>query len=251
MGIGDSKGAFHADEFAHEASPWYLDPSLDNNVIDPEIDPGSTAPVKNAIIPVSNHTGFRQSDNIEDERDSVYTLSQQWNDGVTGHAISSALFGSPVARELAKQPVTSTPLGEDAGLSNVGSQPFTPQNSMLDYIMQRIGTETHAVTGIAKAIRNVSRGYDDNFDTILKSSDEEEKFQDWKKKNAPNDSGEDYDLRGAFKEGLSRSTEDQHLPDTYKKPNHPTFSDQSKYAKDAPDLAGSWNGDTFIPPALK
>ena len=37
-----------------------------------------------------------------------------------------------------------------------------------------------------------------SYDTKL-SSDEEKQFQDWKKKHAPKDSGEDYDLRGAFR----------------------------------------------------
>lgn len=73
------------------------------------------------------------------------------------------------------------------------------------------------------------------------------KFRDWKKRFAPNDSGMDYDLRGAFKAGLQPSPENGHWPDTYKKPNHPTFSDQSIYAKDRPDLAGSWSGETYVP----
>lgn len=87
----------------------------------------------------------------------------------------------------------------------------------------------------------------DKYDTKL-SPEEESKFQAWKKTNAPNDSGEDYDLRGAYKEGL-KPAENGHWPDTYKKPNHPTFSNQSKYAvgEDA-DKAGSWDGDTYIPP---
>ncbi len=82
------------------------------------------------------------------------------------------------------------------------------------------------------------------FDTKLSSKDEE-KFQSWKKKNAPNDSGEDYDLRGAYKEGLSRDSKNNHFSDKYKKPNHPTFSDESIYAKEAPELAGHWKGDVY------
>ena len=78
--------------------------------------------------------------------------------------------------------------------------------------------------------------------------DEEKKFQTWKAKNAPNDSGQDYDLRGAFKAGVEPDPSTGHMPDTFKKPNHPTFSDQSQYAKDRPDLAGRWDGDTYVPP---
>jgi hypothetical protein len=79
------------------------------------------------------------------------------------------------------------------------------------------------------------------------SVNEERHFQTWKGKFAPRDSGADYDLRGAFKAGL-RPAANGHWPDTYKKPNHPTFSVESQYAKGADRAkAGSWNGDTFIP----
>lgn len=86
----------------------------------------------------------------------------------------------------------------------------------------------------------------DSYDTALSDS-EESAFQEWKKKYAPNDSGADYDLRGAFKSGLTPDAKTGHWPDTFKKPNHPTFSDQSIYAKDAPDRAGHWDGDTYVP----
>ena len=77
---------------------------------------------------------------------------------------------------------------------------------------------------------------------------EEQQFQKWKQNFAPKDSGSDYDFRGAFKAGLTPS-ENGHWPDTYKKPNHPTFSDQSIYAKDRPDLAGNWEGEKYIKPS--
>lgn len=87
------------------------------------------------------------------------------------------------------------------------------------------------------------------YDTAL-SPDDETKFQKWKGVNAPKDSGEDYDLRGAYKEGLSKQA-NGHWSDKYKKPNHPTFSDQSQYAKDTPEKAGHWKGDTYIAPRHK
>lgn len=84
------------------------------------------------------------------------------------------------------------------------------------------------------------------YDTKLTPAEEAE-FIKWKEKHAPKDSGEDYDLRGAFRAGLKPDPSTGHWPDTYKKPNHPTFSDQSIYAKDRPDLAGRWEGETYIP----
>jgi len=86
------------------------------------------------------------------------------------------------------------------------------------------------------------------FDTPL-DADEELQFQAWKSQNAPNDSGEDYDLRGAFKAGLLPGA-DGHWADTYKKPNHPTFSDQSIYSSLTDTKPGTWVGpqhQTFQP----
>jgi len=94
--------------------------------------------------------------------------------------------------------------------------------------------------------------YTDLFNTKL-TPEEEAQFQIWKAKNAPQDSGSDYDLRGAFKEGVNPADDPSgrgHLPDTYKKPNHPTFSDQSIYS-DHEHKGGTWGGTddntTFTP----
>lgn len=95
----------------------------------------------------------------------------------------------------------------------------------------------------------------DDYNTDLGA--DEPKFQKWKAKVAPNDTGADYDLRGAFKEGAGRTGRDSHMTDKFKKPNHPTFSDQSKYATgDQADRAGHWVGpegpdQTFVPPTVK
>lgn len=69
-------------------------------------------------------------------------------------------------------------------------------------------------------------------------------FEQWKSKYAPNDSGYDYDLRGAYEAGLVPG-ENGHFSDLFKKPNHPTFSIESKYYK--PGLpAGRWEGEKYI-----
>lgn len=78
-------------------------------------------------------------------------------------------------------------------------------------------------------------------------------YKEWKRKHAPGDSGMDYDLRGAFKagvktRGLGTGATIEHSPDTFKKPNHPSFSVESMYSTSAPDKAGSWNGDKWLPP---
>lgn len=52
----------------------------------------------------------------------------------------------------------------------------------------------------------------------------------------------DYDLQGAWKSGAARS-KNGHLPDTFKKPNHPTFSDQSQYNGADGFYSGTWGQD--------
>jgi hypothetical protein len=87
-----------------------------------------------------------------------------------------------------------------------------------------------------------------DFETLL-LPEEEAAFAKWMKLFAPQDSGEDYDFRGAFKAGYKPGT-DGHWPDTFKKPNHPTFSIESIYALDRPQLAGRWKGEQYIPPGV-
>lgn len=104
--------------------------------------------------------------------------------------------------------------------------------------------------------------YTDNYNTDL-SPKAEEKFQAWlgeqseaKGKDMSKDLI-DYDVRGFWKAGAHAEEKSGHGPDTYKKPNHPTFSDESKYSgMIAPHggnyLGGKWgkddeNNDTFTP----
>jgi hypothetical protein len=77
------------------------------------------------------------------------------------------------------------------------------------------------------------------------TSQEEETFQNWAKANHRQNDSFDYDLRGAWKAD-AQAAADGHLPDTWKKPNHPTFSNESMYSNDQVQ-GGSWvkgaNGD--------
>jgi hypothetical protein len=50
---------------------------------------------------------------------------------------------------------------------------------------------------------------------------------------------EDYDLQGAFQSGFKPDARG-HLGDRYKKPNHPTFSDQSQYHGVEGNVGGTW-----------
>jgi hypothetical protein len=77
-------------------------------------------------------------------------------------------------------------------------------------------------------------------------------FDDWIKRNGITDldaPDSHYDYRGAFLSGLNRDSAGGHWPDTFKQHGHPTFSVESKYSK-GPGDGGTWQGDTFMPPAL-
>lgn len=85
--------------------------------------------------------------------------------------------------------------------------------------------------------------FTDKYNTAL-SPVQERAFQAWAKKNQREFDTEDYDLRGAYLEmqsGDMSESANGHLGDKYKKPNHPTFSDQSIYNGADGHYGGSWN----------
>lgn len=97
------------------------------------------------------------------------------------------------------------------------------------------------------------------FDTKLAPA-KEKQFQNWmsaeSKKRGRDISQDlsDYDLRGYWQDIGSKEKNSQgHMPDTYKKPNHPTFSKESKYhGADLGDgktaQGGVWQADSaFVP----
>lgn len=69
--------------------------------------------------------------------------------------------------------------------------------------------------------------FKDNFNTPL-TPEEEVAYKNWLGIVGREDNTKDYDLRGAFKESAAADNRG-HLTDRYKKPNHPTFSDESIY----------------------
>lgn len=67
-------------------------------------------------------------------------------------------------------------------------------------------------------------------------------YQLWRKR-LPSDlqNETDYDLRGAFLNN-AREAANGHLPDTFKKPNHITFSEESQYHS-SENPGGQWVSD--------
>lgn len=71
-------------------------------------------------------------------------------------------------------------------------------------------------------------------------------YEEWRKVNAGNDPGYDYDYGGAFLAGMGRGDADNgHLPDDFKKPNHPTFDPRSsKHAISPEEASGRFGLNT-------
>jgi hypothetical protein len=78
----------------------------------------------------------------------------------------------------------------------------------------------------------------DQYNTPL-TPQEEALFQAWANKVGKLGDLQDYDLRGAWKAN-SKAALNGHLPDTFKKPNHPTFSNESIYHGVDGAMGGQW-----------
>jgi len=176
-------------------------------------------------------------------------------------AISGATATPPPIQQYAERPSTANPLVTDAPgqgpfyrqRGSQGQGELAPQQvlanapGMVPTPRERPGAAGPNAAALA-AEQKAKGGAAGAYETKL-SPAEETAFQAWKQKNAPNDSGADYDLRGAFKAGVTADPQTGHWPDTFKKPNHPTFSNQSQYATgENAAKAGHWEGDKFVPP---
>lgn len=82
----------------------------------------------------------------------------------------------------------------------------------------------------------------DQYNTPL-DDEEERRYHDWAAQNHREGDSFDYDMRGAWKQGERGDPQTGHFPDTYKKPNHPTFSDQSRYHGAGGRMGGRWDYD--------
>ncbi len=82
------------------------------------------------------------------------------------------------------------------------------------------------------------------------SPEQETQFLNWAAANNRLNDLADYDMRGAWANGIAADA-NAHFPDTYKKPNHPTFSNESIYHGIDGYEGGSWSKkadfDAFTP----
>lgn len=252
IGIGGAGQAMQFDDELHMAASPFIDDGKGGGVLEPvapsvnkdsiERDAMEESEMRSTLPPralrISDHTDFNQSPNIEDRRDiPPPTLGEQFNDDIS--RAKSKLFG-PAA--IPAPDVPDNQSGMALGMQDIKA----PNRSFFENVASDAKyygnmaisdiTGTNILTGkLVTAARDMYRGYDDNYNTLLFSEDQD-KYKDWKSKYAPNDKGDDYDLQGAFKAGITPSEKDGHFPDTFKKPSHMTFSDESKYS--TPDNPG-------------
>ena len=97
--------------------------------------------------------------------------------------------------------------------------------------------------------------FSDKYNTVLEP-ETETAYNAWASENGRHKDVYDYDLRGAYQEmqsGDMAAADNGHLGDKYKKPNHPTFSNESIYHGSDGKLGGSWteneNGQTVFTPS--
>lgn len=89
-----------------------------------------------------------------------------------------------------------------------------------------------------------------NFYNTPLGQQKEAEYQQWAVANGKNPTGEtfDYDLRGYFALTDGASLSGGHLTDQFKKPNHPTFSEESMYHGVDGQYGGHWDDNkTFTP----
>lgn len=134
-------------------------------------------------------------------------------------------------------PKKETPDNNPDDPNSMAPLPEDPKAKSIDSVQSR-----HP---IAEQIDN-SRAYSTALDKTQEAG-----FQKWKSTlPARLQSENDYDLRGFYKNNPNWSPDspDAHMTDEFKKPNHPTFSNESKYYNPSTaDMGGKWNGDVFLP----
>lgn len=137
-----------------------------------------------------------------------------------------------------------------------------PVNQLLD-LASSAGAPLNALAAAPVAPAPVAQAdpgdYSARYNTPL-SPEDEARFQAWGQQQAARDPDGrnpaadvyDYDMRGFWRGGAPLAA-NGHAGDQFKKPNHPTFSDQSQYHGQDGYQGGQWGGGqsgqpwTFLP----
>lgn len=159
-----------------------------------------------------------------------------------------------------------------SGLRVFSAQPILGGISPAQYILgganpndvfnaQEFWKKANRVTDDGKRYKIGGKVDEKTFTTKL-TKKQEDKFQNWYKNvsyelgldSNPDNPLHAYDYRGFWLENKNKDIDykqpDFHFTDTYKKPDHPTFSVESKYADKKygidPKTVGHWDGENFI-----
>lgn len=117
-----------------------------------------------------------------------------------------------------------------------------PKSTVLQALARMYPQSAPQVTQVAQqhSAYDPNVGYTDQYNTKL-TPEQETSFQAWMKESSKKEGRDtfkdlyDYDMRGAWLHN-AQAAANGHLPDTWKKPNEPTFSTQSQYS--TPQMTG-------------
>lgn len=188
--------------------------------------------------------------------------SYEYRDGIPG--ATPGMKVGPMAQNMAGNPVTGTAVRRDpnsgllaidgrdglkVALGGVGHLAQGQQgiDARVAQLEAQLGAQRQGLMAGGPAAMRVAPGSAANGYNTELTPGTEAAYQAWLKKVAPGDDGRDYDYRGAYAAGVGRGGANQHFTDQFKKPNHETFSNESQYGLDRPEIAGSWDGDSYQP----
>lgn len=144
-------------------------------------------------------------------------------------------YGEPIKEALPVTDLTAAPAPIDA-ISSESVPPEVIADRYFDFMYGR---------------NQDPRDFTEKYNTQLDPVDEQ-KFGAWMEALSSRDSRDlsgdtyDYDLRGLYRYMGGMLPEAGHMPDTFKKPNHPTFSNESAYNGLDGFNGGSWENGKFI-----
>lgn len=253
MPIGSSMGAYYDDEHHQAAEEWKS--QFDDNLANPDNlpyklgeSPSSLTNDRNNMDPLVMQSQKNQN------KDPALIYNDQGD--VVDYDMPKMAPMSPLSHTLSPLPQDLSPMPLLQQQSMKNQMPFpnnVDPNTNFDSrfgnlppsgIMNDLKKPGDPTPPLVRRINDVTTDpeedrmdYSDGFNTPIGGdlSKETANYYKWvgemkgKTGRDVDNDRYDYDIQGAYKDGAAPTDDTGHWPDTYKKPNHPTFSDQSKY----------------------
>lgn len=233
MGIGTSKGAFFTDEAHYNSTRWEFlkqgkdfdemeiegPATRDYNIVSPEEQRTNKAlddAESNQFgpgMPIANIPSRSPSSNIEDRSSEEYIVNEKRNKELDNSYLPDPSEPIPPANIL----------GHSLGTGDLDSTLLNQTIKQIDADRKRIPVYR------AGGFYDKEKGFTDFFNGVMRNPNSDGYI------SPPSESdrginGYDYDYKSFFADNPNaKLSPGQHYPDTYKKPNHPTFSDESRY----------------------